>query len=184
MNENLNKELANRSIELAQLSEMPPDDRIARLVWSRIQNDLEQEDSLVYGMQYCISNIYHFIKRDIQESEQTKNALNNCTELIKQLGWKVDAVIGEDQSKIVFIDYIKEVVAMYTDTRQNHCEDAQCILAINMIHMVLKDIEYVMKKNTAQEARLMPAFETAANLRNQMLDIFGFQPSQANTERN
>jgi hypothetical protein len=73
---------------------------------------------------------------------------------------------------------------MYTDTRQNHCEDAQCILAINMIHMVLQDIEYVMKKNTAQEARLMPAFETAANLRNQMLDIFGFQPSQANTERN
>ena len=184
MNENLNKELANRSIELAKLSEMPPDDRIARLVWSRIQNDLEQEDSLVYGMQYCISNIYHFIKRDIQESEQTKNALNNCTELIKQLGWKVDAVIGEDQSKIVFIDYIKEVVAMYTDTRQNHCEDAQCILAINMIHMVLQDIEYVMKKNTAQEARLMPAFETAAKLRNQMLDIFGFQPSQANTERN
>jgi hypothetical protein len=184
MNENLNKELANRSIELAELSRMAPDDRIARLVWSRIQNDLEQEDSLVYGMQYCISNIYHFIKRNIQESEQTRNALNSCTALIKQLGWRVDTVIGKDQSKIVFIEYIKEVVAMYTDTKQNHCEDAQCILAINMIHMVLQDIEYVMKKNTAQEARLMQAFETAANLRNQMLDIFGFQPSQANTEGN
>jgi len=177
MNENLNKELANRSVELAELSRMAPDDRIARLVWSRIQNDLEQEDSLVYGMQYCISNIYHFIKKQIQESEQTKKALNNCTLLIEQLGWKIDVVISKDQSQIIFVDYIKEVVAMYTDTRQNHCEDAQCVIAINMIHMVLQDIQYVMKKNTAQKARLTSALETAAKLRNQMLNIFGFQSS-------
>ena len=129
MNENLNKELANRSVELAELSRMAPDDRIARLVWSRIQNDLEQEDSLVYGMQYCISNIYHFIKKQIQESEQTQKALNNCTLLIEQLGWKIDVVISKDQSQIIFVEYIKEVVAMYTDTRQNHCEDAQCVVS-------------------------------------------------------
>ena len=33
------------SIELEELSKMSPDDRIARIVWSRIQNDLEEKDS-------------------------------------------------------------------------------------------------------------------------------------------
>ena len=79
------------------------------------------------------------------------------------------------------IDYIKEVVAMYTDTRQHHCEEAQCILAMNMIHMVLKDIEYVIKKRPAQEKRLLAAIKIAANLRNQMLDIFGYNPTKTDT---
>ena len=47
-----------------------------------------------------------------------------------------------------------------------------------MIHMILQDIEYVMSKNGAQQERLMPAFEIAGILRNQMLTIFGFQSVQ------
>ena len=70
---------------------------------------------------------------------------------------------------------------MYTDTRQHHCEEAQCILAINMIHMVLHDIEYVIKKRPAQEKRLIPAMKIAADLRNQMLNIFGYQPTKKDT---
>ena len=65
---------------------------------------------------------------------------------------------------------------MYTDIKQNHCEDAQCILAMNMIHMVLQDIEYVMNKSQSQEKRLLPALKIAADLRNQMLNIFGYRP--------
>ena len=49
---------------------------------------------------------------------------------------------------------------------------------MNMIHMVLQDIEYVMSKNAAQQKRLMPAFEIAGILRNQMLTIFGYQSVQ------
>lgn len=177
MNNDLNEELANRSIELAQLSKMSPDDRIARIVWSRVQNDLEKKDSLVFGMQYCISNIYYFIKGQIQENDETRKTLCSCEELVTDLGWSAEEVFAKDHSKQVFIDYIKEVVAMYTDTRQNHCEDAQCILAVNMIHMVIQDIEYVMTKNPAQKKRLLSAIQTAANLRNQLLGIFGFQSS-------
>ncbi|WP_114994573.1 hypothetical protein [Synechococcus sp. UW179A] len=181
MNHDLNEELANRSTELAELSRMTPDDRIARIVWSRIQNDLEREDSLIFGMQYCLSNIYHFIKKEIQESKQTNLALRNCSELIQQLGWNAEDIFAKDFSKIVFIDYIKEVVAMYTDTRQQHCEDAQCILAMNMIHMVIQDIQYVIKKSPAQEKSLLTALKTAANLRNLMLNIFGYQPTKTDT---
>ena len=178
MNHDLNEELTNRSLELAKLSKMSPDERIARIVWSRVQSDLERQDSLVHGMQYCISNIYHFIRVNIQENSQTLSALSNCSLLAKHLGWNDEDVIAKDDSKKVFIDYIKEVVTMYSDTRQNHCEDAQCILAMNMIHMILQDIEYVMSKNGAQQERLMPAFEIAGILRNQMLTIFGFQSVQ------
>ena len=46
----LNKELANRSLELEALAAMSPDDRIARIVWDRVQDDLEHRDDLVYGM--------------------------------------------------------------------------------------------------------------------------------------
>ena len=178
MNHDLNEELNSRTIELEELSKMLPDDRIARIVWSRIQNDLEEKDSLIYGIQYCISNIYHFIKSQIQEDAQTRSALVDCKELIEHLGWKPEDVFAQDNSKTIFIDYIKEVVAMYTDTRQHHCEEAQCILAMNMIHMVLKDIEYVIKKRPAQEKRLLPVIKIAANLRNQMLDIFGYNPKK------
>lgn len=181
MNRDLNEELATRSVELAELSRMTPDDRIARIVWSRIQNDLESKDSLIYGIQYCVSNIYHFIKAQIQENEQNRCVLNSCSELIEHLGWKSEDVLAKDNSKTIFIDYIKEVVAMYTDTRQNHCEDAQCILAMNMIHMVLQDIEYVMNKSPAQEKRLLQALKIAADLRNQMLNIFGYQPANPDT---
>ena len=71
---------------------------------------------------------------------------------------------------------------MYTDTRQNHCEDAQCILAVNMIHMVIQDLEYVMNKNPVQKERLLSALKIAADLRNQMLIIFGFQSSNPETQ--
>ena len=181
MNHDLNEELATRSIELAELSRMAPDDRIARIVWSRIQNDLEREDSLVYGMQYCVSNIYHFIKEQIQVSEQTSIALRSCGALTQQLGWNAEDIFAKDFSRIVFIDYIKEVVSMYTDTKQQHCEDAQCILAMNMIHMIIQDIEYVIKKSPAQEKRLLIALKTAADLRNLMLSIFGYQPTKTDT---
>jgi len=70
---------------------------------------------------------------------------------------------------------------MYTDTRQHHCEEAQCILAMNMIHMVIQDIEYVIKKSPAQEKRLLIALKTSASLRNQMLNIFGYQPNKTDT---
>lgn len=181
MNHDLNEELNSRSIELEELSKMSPDDRIARIVWSRIQNDLEEKDSLIFGIQFCISNIYHFIKKQIQENAQTRSALVGCRELIEHLGWKPKDAFAQDCSKTIFIDYIKEVVAMYTDTRQHHCEDAQCILAMNMIHMVLQDIEYVIKKRPAQEKQLLPAMKIAANLRNQMLDIFGYNPTKIDT---
>tara|TARA_B100000073_G_C23615803_1_gene526410 strand:+ start:394 stop:948 length:555 start_codon:yes stop_codon:yes gene_type:complete len=181
MNQDLNEELNSRSIELEELSKMTPDDRIARIVWSRIQNDLENKDSLIYGIQYCISNIYHFIKIQIQENAQTRSALISCKELIEHLGWKPEDVFAQDYTKTIFIDYIKEVVAMYTDTRQHHCEEAQCVLAMNMIHMILQDIEYVLKKRPAQEKRLLKAIKIAANLRNQMLDIFGYHTSKIDT---
>ena len=181
MNHDLNEELNSRSIELEELSKMSPDDRIARIVWSRIQNDLENKDSLIYGIQYCISNICHFIKIQIKENAQTHCALISCRELIEHLGWKPEDVFAQDCSKTIFIDYIKEVVAMYTDIKQHHCEEAQCILAINMIHMVLHDIEYVIKKRPAQEKRLIPAMKIAADLRNQMLNIFGYQPTKTDT---
>ena len=181
MNHDLNEELNSRSIELEELSKMSPDDRIARIVWSRIQNDLEEKDSLIYGIQFCISNIYHFIKKQIQENAQTRSALVGCREMIEHLGWKPEDAFAQDCSKTIFIDYIKEVVTMYTDTRQHHCEDAQCILAMNMIHMVLQDIEYVMNKSPAQEKRLLQALKIAADLRNQMLNIFGYQPANQDT---
>ena len=184
MNRDLNEELANRSIELAKLSRMTPDDRIARIVWSRVQSDLERQDSLVYGMQYCISNIYHFIKTQIQENDETLSTLSNCKLLVQYLGWKDEDVFAKDHSKMVFIEYIKEVVALYTDTRQSHCEDAQCILAVNMIHMVIQDIEYVMNKSPAQQKRLLPALKIAAIVRNQMLNIFGYQSTQPNENKN
>ena len=60
-------------------------------------------------------------------------------------------------------------------------QDAQCILAMNMIHMIIQDIEYVIKKSPAQEKRLLIALKTAADLRNLMLSIFGYQPTKTDT---
>ena len=50
MNSKLNKELMSRSLQLTALAELQPDDRIARIAWDRIQDDLEQADSMVYGL--------------------------------------------------------------------------------------------------------------------------------------
>jgi len=53
---------------------------------------------------------------------------------------------------------------------------------VNMIHMVIQDIEYVMNKSPVQKERLLSALKIAADLRNQMLIIFGFQSSTPETD--
>jgi len=62
MNSKLNKELVTRSLQLASLAEMHPDDRIARIVWDRIQDDLEQANSMVYGMHIALPISLHSSK--------------------------------------------------------------------------------------------------------------------------
>ena len=79
---------------------------------------------------------------------------------------------------MVFIDYIKDVVSMYNDIKQNHCENAQCILAMNMNSMLLQDLEYVMKQNPQRQRSLTPALETAAQLRVQMVLVFDWNASE------
>ncbi|MBT67691.1 MAG: hypothetical protein CMN98_11230 [Synechococcus sp. NP17] len=174
MNNKLNRELVSRSLQLAALSEMDPDDRIARITWDRIQDDLEREDSMIYGMKYCIANIATLVSDYFKENEKTLLTLKLCDQLIKNLGWSKDEVIATGQAKEVFIDYIKEVVSMYNDTKQSHCENAQCILAMNMNSMLLQDIEYAMNQSQLRQRNLVPALETASELRAQMIEVFGW----------
>jgi hypothetical protein len=178
MNSKLNKELISRSLQLAALAEMQPDDRIARITWDRIQDDLEQADSMVYGMQFCIANIAAFIKTYFKETDHTISALGSCHQLIAFLGWNQEQVLTMEQSRKVFIDYIKDVVSMYNDTKQNHCENAQCILAMNMNSMLLQDLDHVMKQSPQRERSLSPALETTAQLRAQMVQVFGWNSSE------
>ena len=179
MNSKLNKELVSRSLQLAALAEMPPDDRIARITWDRIQDDLEQADSMVYGMQFCIANITGFIKTSFKENDHTVAALRSCHQLIEYLGWDKEEVLKMEQSSKIFIDYIKEIVSLYNDTKQNHCENAQCILALNMNSMLLQDLDYVIKKSPERQSRLSPALETAARLRAEMIQIFDWSSSES-----
>ena len=84
-----------------------------------------------------------------------------------------------EQPNKVFVDYIKDVVSMYNDTKQNHCENAQCILALNMNSMLLQDLEYVMKQSPQRQRSLTPALKTAAELRKLMIQVFGWNASKA-----
>ena len=110
---------------------MPPDDRIARITWDRIQDDLEQANSMVYGMQFCIANITGFIQTSFK-NDHTFAALRSCHQLIECLGWDKEEILNMEHSSKIFIDYIKDIVSLYNDTKQNICENAQCILALNM----------------------------------------------------
>ena len=179
MSSKLNKEFVSRSLQLAALAEMPPDDRIARITWDRIQDDLEQADSMVYGMQFCIANITGFIKTSFKENDHTVAALRSCHQLIECLGWDKEEVLKMEQTSKIFIDYIKEIVSLYNDTKQNHCENAQCILALNMNSMLLQDLDYVIKKSPQRQSRLSPALETAARLRAEMIQVFGWTSSES-----
>ncbi len=178
MSSKLNKELMSRSLQLASLAEMQPDDRIARMTWDRIQDDFEKADSMVYGMQFCIANITSFIKTSFKETENTIATLKSCHQLIACLGWNKEEVLAIEQSSKVFIDYIKDVISMYNDTKQNHCENAQCIIAMNMNSMILQDLEYLMKQSPQRQRSLSPALETAAQLRKEMIGVFGWNTSQ------
>jgi hypothetical protein len=178
MNSKLNKELVSRSFQLKSLAEMQPDDRIARMTWDRIQDDLEQADSMVYGMKFCIANITAFIKTSFKENENTITTLKSCHQLITCLGWNKEKVLAIEQSSKIFIDYIKDVVSMYNDTKQDHCENAQCILAMNMNSMLLQDLEYLMKQSPQRQRSLSPALETAAQLRAQMIEVFGWNTAK------
>ena len=119
MHSQLNKELESRSIQLAALAEMQPDDRIARITWDRIQDDLEQSDSMVYGMRFCIANITSFIKTSFKENEHTIAAQKSCHQLIIRLGWGKEEVLSMEQSSKVFIDYIKDVVKAEIDQTES-----------------------------------------------------------------
>ena len=178
MSSKLNKELMSRSLQLASLAEMQPDDRIARMTWDRIQDDLEDADSMVYGMQYCVTNITAFIKTSFKETEHTIAAQKSCHQLMACLGWNKEEVLTIEQSNTIFIDYIKDVVSMYDDTKQIHCENAQCIIAMNMNSMILQDLEYLMKQSPQRQRSLSPALETAAELRTEMIGVFGWDTSQ------
>ena len=68
---------------------------------------------------------------------------------------------------------------MYDDTKQDHCENAQCIIAMNMNYMLLGDIEYVMNKSPDRQERLRPALEGVAQLRQQMILVFGWDSGVA-----
>ena len=179
MNSKLNKELVSRSLQLSALAEMQPDDRIARITWDRIQDDLEHADSMVYGMQFCIANITGFIKTSFKENDHTVAALRSCHQLIEDLGWNKEEVLNMEQSNIIFIDYIKGVVSMYSDTKQIHCENAQCILAMNMNSMLLQDLSYVIKKSPHRQRSLSPALKKAAQLRAEMIQVFGWTTSKS-----
>ena len=61
------------------------------------------------------------------------SAVDGCVTMhvvLALLGWDVDQVLAMEQSQKVFVDYIKDVVSMYDDTKQDHCENAQCIIAM------------------------------------------------------
>ena len=175
----LNKELASRSLELEALAAMSPDDRIARIVWDRVQDDLEQQNDLIFGMQFCVSNISALIGKEFRQNVHTLAVVQSCRRLIALLGWDVDQVLAMEQSRKVFVDYIKDVVSMYDDTKQDHCENAQCIIAMNMNYMLLGDLEYVMNKSPDRQERLRPALEGVAQLRQQMILVFGWESGVA-----
>ena len=175
----LNRELASRTLELEALAAMCPDDRIARIVWDRVQDDLECRNDLIYGMQFCLSNISALISKEFRQNVHTLSAVQSCRRLIEMLGWDVDEVLAMEQSQKVFIEYIKDVVSMYDDTKQDHCENAQCILAMNMNFMLLGDLEYVMNKSPDRQNRLRPALEGLAQLRQQMILVFGWDSRDA-----
>ncbi len=179
MNSKLNQELISRSLQLAALSEMHPDERIARIAWERIQDDLEKTDSMVYGMQFCIANIATLIKTHFKETEDTLAALKSCNQLIASLGWNEEEVETREQSGKIFVEYIKNAVSMYNDVKQDHCENAQCILAINMNSMLLQDLDYLIQKNPKRQRSLLPPLDKAAQLRTQMIQIFGWKTSEA-----
>ena len=67
---------------------------------------------------------------------------------------------------------------MYNDVKQDHCENAQCILAINMNSMLLQDLDYLIQKSRQRQRSLTPALDTAAQLRTQMIQIFGWKASE------
>ena len=178
MNSKLNKELISRSLQLAALSEMHPDERIARIAWERIQDDLEKTDSMVYGMQFCIANITTVIKTHVKETGDTIAALESCNQLIASLGWNKEEVVTIEQTSKIFVEYIKNEASTYNDVKQEHCENAQCILAINMNSMLLQDLDYLIQKSRQRQRSLTPALDTAAQLRTQMIQIFGWKASE------
>tara|TARA_Y100001968_G_scaffold312698_1_gene336150 strand:- start:61 stop:609 length:549 start_codon:yes stop_codon:yes gene_type:complete len=172
MTDKLNQELALSSLQLVALSEMSPDDRIARIVWERIQDDLEMKDSLSYGIQYCIANIAALIANYFRKNSHTSAALDCCYTLITTLGWELDTVLSMEQAKKVFIDYIKDVVVNYDDIKQSHCENAQCLLAMNMNFMLLGDLEYVIRNSPEPANSLRDGLDAAIQLRYMMIRIF------------
>ena len=172
MSDDLSNELESRSLELAKLSAMDPDDRIARIVWERIQDELETQDSMEYGIQFCICNIATFIEKNFRENNHTLSAIAKCHSLTTKLGWSFKEILETDQSEKIFINYIKEVVSQYTDTRQNHCENAQCMLAMNLNYMILQDLSYLINKNPSAANNLQDAYETTIQLRKQMIKAF------------
>ena len=99
MSDHLSNELESRSLELAKLSAMDPDDRIARIVWERVQDELEKQDSMEYGMQFCISNIAKFIEKNFRETDYTRSAIAECHALTAKLGWNLEKVMQTDQSE-------------------------------------------------------------------------------------
>jgi len=172
MSDPLSNELESRSLELAKLSAMDPDDRIARIVWERVQDELEKQDSMEYGIQFCLSNIAMFIEKNFRENEHTRSAIAECHSLATKLGWSFESIVKTDQSEKIFVTYIKEVVSQYTDTRQNHCENAQCILAMNLNFIILQDLSYLIKKNPGIAKKLQDAYESTIQLRKQMIKAF------------
>ena len=172
MSDHLSNELESRSLELAKLSAMDPDDRIARIVWERVQDELEKHDSMEYGMQFCISNIAKFIEKNFRETDHTRSAIAECHALTTKLGWDQEKVMQTEQSEKIFVQYIKEVVSQYTDTRQNHCENAQCILAMNLNYMLLQDLSYLIKKSSNSVKGLEDAYQSIVELRKQMIKAF------------
>ena len=175
MSDYLSNELESRSLELAKLSAMDPDDRIARIVWERVQDELESQDSMEFGMQFCISNIARFVEKNFRENDYTLSTISECKSLATKLGWSFDKVLETDQSDKIFINYIKEVVSQYTDTRQNHCENAQCMLAMNLNYMLLQDLSYLIKKNPSAAKNLQDAYESTVQLRKQMIKAFDWR---------
>ena len=72
---------------------MSPDDRIARIVWDRIQDDFERHDDMIYAMQFCIANISALISKQFRPNASSLAALESCRSLILMLGWNVEHVL-------------------------------------------------------------------------------------------
>ena len=110
MSDDLSNELESRSLELAKLSAMDPDDRIARIVWERIQDELETQDSMEYGIQFCICNIAAFIEKNFRENNHTLSAIAECHSLATKLGWSFKEILETDQSEKIFINSIFSII--------------------------------------------------------------------------